>query len=308
MTDIEEKQTPDIDNMSDEEFEAFKGGMEESPPEESPKAEAQEEQKAEEQRKQEEFVPHGQFHRERERRKEAEQRAELAMRRMTELMEAMQPQPQQQTQHQVPQIPGEDDIVGRINWSVEQLRQMQENQQRYSQMTEAQQREEQAFQQVLSEKGREFAEAAQERPDVQDAYAYARQSLFNEFQFYGFTPQQAMQELEQYERKLIMDAHQRGMNVGDYVEKYAAARGWRPNQQQTRQQAQPRDESGRFTPAQEIDRREAIRQASISIGGSGSAAPSGQVSPKDLVDMSEEDFAAFKAKYGERAMQVAFGG
>lgn len=309
----------DVDALSDADFTELKGKMRaeqptDAPPETKPTAEAPKADKPapepadddSEPDGKAETVPHGQFHRERERRKEAERlRAESDERfaklaqRTQELLAGQQPQEPQYADE--PAIPDPDvDPHGAIKWLKDTMVERQKRE--AEQATEARQQTEQqqAFQQAFNKVNADYNSAVTADPSIVDAHAALRTSLKNELLANGYPPEQIDNEIVRIENQHLMFVAQTGRKVGDHIKGLASARGWQPK-------AAPASEiNAGMTDAQKIAQREETRLASQSLGkGGGEVANTGVMTPQELLDMSDADFAAYKKKHGSVARAFA---
>ncbi len=274
-----------------------------------------------------ETVPHGQFHRVNERRKaaeaerqaahtraeQAEARANTAMQRMAELLEASKPAAQQQQEQQeAPPHPGEepnaqDDPMGWITWrqGTDRFVAHQQNQQR-AQQTEVQR--------VIETKQAEYAAVREQYPEIEDARQAVLKGWHREFWLQGFRGAALEQKVNKAEADYTIWAHRQNLPIGNVIAELAMSRGWQPPtgdvQPATNGAAQPKDPAtGKFIKAAaEMDKREATRAAAKSLGGSGGPSDVGEMTPEMLVEMSEGEYAAWKKKNGgETALRKFFG-
>lgn len=242
-------------------------------------------------------VPHGQYHRERERRKAAETARMEADQRFAKLAERtqqlLQPQPVPQAQQQEPEIPDADvDPQGAIKWAKEQLLGIASER-------KAQQEAEQQQQQVAAVLNSVNARLEQDiaaDPTVKDVRLALRKSYGEEYLAMGYTPQQAVQAVNDLERQHAVFMYQNNIAPGDYLKRLGAARGWTPKA------AEPANDAGQQTEADRIAKQEQTRIASLSLGKTGGAVVNtGVITPEQLLDMSDEDFDAYKKKHGSVA-------
>lgn len=274
----------------------------------------------------EQTVPHAKFHRANERAKseakraaDAEARANLAMQRMTELLQAQQPAKTEEPEVDFGPDPDADPI-GWAKWRREKDREEYHARQQWEQQT-AQQREQAAFtQNAIAAVTQEYNASKGENPQVEAAYTALRQSYAAELQALGWQGVELGNKLNELETGFILYAYQNRIPIQDVVLNLAQARGaWRPQAQaQPAEQIEdtPRDAAGRFAKAAEdMARREETKKAAKSLNGAGSAIDAGNEipTPQQIVDMTEEEFAAFKKKYSKPdgsndALRRAFGG
>lgn len=317
----------DIDDLDDKAFEELKAGMmADDPPEDADtppepiedktetkaenrdekgrfkKAEAQQDEDADddldgEPEGKSQTVPHAKFHRANERakeearlRKEAEDRFARLAERLAQLEEAK--QPQKEPEPEGPAIPGPDDPVGRINWTVETLREQIEQQNRSRSEQEAASAEEQHWQRAQAFAAQQFAQAEQSDQELRPAYDYLLQSFQREAEAYGLQGQMLQQHLAHVEREHIRYALQNNMTIPEYIKRLATARGF------AHKPAEP-EPAPKPDPVQQITEREEARKASLSLGKTGGGVSNtDKLTPERLLEMSDAEFAAFKDKYG----------
>jgi hypothetical protein len=302
----------DVDALDDKAFDEFKGKMRAEQPEEAPKDPNPTPQKDAAPDGSDDddaptdgdvkTVPHGQFHRERERRKAAEAEREKLradhqrlMERTQQLLEAgIQPPQQQQAPQADPEIPDPDvDPQGAIKWVREQVLATQKAERERAQQNEQASQVEQVLQNVNAVLENEI----KADPSVKDAHNAWRKSVGMELLAVGYTEQQALQALNQTEREHALFIAQNNIPIGDYLKRLASARGW----QAKAPDPAPANDAG-LTEAEKIAKREELRLASQSLGkGGGAVVNTGVTSPQELLDMSDAEFEAYKKKHGSVA-------
>lgn len=321
MAELVTAETPeiDVDAMSDEDFAAFKSGMMEgeqpAPDEPEPKTEdnapaepqseaqtAEDDDDDTDQPQRSETVSFDRFHRTNERRKAAEKERDEARERairMEERMQALldvqqqaQPKPEQQKKPE-DDIPDDNDPVAIVNWAKKELLARKQREADEAQQRETQTREQQEWERVYNDVNSRYTASAQSDPTIVEAHNALRKSLGEELtEVYGYSQQQALQELQRIENQHIAVVAQNGWDIGDYIKKLARTRGWAPKPAEPAAPDPQRE-------MQAIAKREEARQASISLGKTGGAAAEiGKVTPQQLADMSDEEFAAYKEKHG----------
>lgn len=255
------------------------------------------------------FVPHEQFHRTNERRKEAEAEREryraqneILMQRMAELLEAAKPK-QEQAKSEAEEIPDETaDPLAALAWTKQQLRQMQEARQREHQQTEQQRQAERQRREAFEAVQPYFERKVAEKPDLQSMYDGLRTSYAREYAALnpGIPPARVAQMVEQQEAAIIQWAYRNQYPIDAVIEQLAVSRGVQAKAPDAKPgQDQARDAMGRFTAAAaEMDRRDATRKAAMSLNGGGSQGDVTELTPQMIADMSPEEFSAFKAKWG----------
>ena len=319
-------EVPDIDSMSDAEFEEFKNAHKEGEEAPEPKAKEPEAGGDDDDDDSEpvagsQSVPHAKFHRVNERRKEAEKRAEeaqrnatVAMQRMAELMEAMKgrQEPEQKAEPEEPEHPGPKPSAADspYDWAIWREKkdawdEYQASQQRaqVDQQQHAHRQWQEAYTSVLTQ----FETAKQAEPELQGLYDGLRTSYAREYQAYGYSMPQIAQLVERQEAQIIQWAHANRIPIGQTIKALAESRGVQAQAPEQGGAQVPRDPAtGQFKSAQDIDKLDQTKRASRSLNG-GAAVRTEGPTPEDIVNMSEEDFAAFKKEYGDKAMAKAFG-
>jgi hypothetical protein len=245
-------------------------------------------------------VPHGQWHRERERRKEAEaDRQKIAenyqklLDRTTQILQAQQPAGQEREQE--PVIPTWDqDPLQAGQWTQQELialkKRLETEDAERRQNVQAQNE----WRTIIDTAREQFTAAEKTDPTVRDAYDALKASYSAELKALGHPPQAIAEQLATIEAQGIRYALQSGIPVADYVVQIATARGWQ-------RRAAPANDAG-LSEAEKIAKREETRLASQSLGKAGGAVVNtGTISPQELLDMSDADFEAYKKKHGSVA-------
>lgn len=262
--DVIPAETPDIDAMSDEDFDKFKAEMAEGPsdepvpgPEETKQPEPAPEPEAAKKPEdaddgddgeddpddgdpagKQETVPHQKFHRANERRKEAEKRAKILEERLGELIKIDSQRLAQQQREQAasqqkpePEIdvgPDPDaDPVGWIKWR--QAKDADEARTRHEQEQAQRTRTEQqqAEFNAVQRVNHRFIQATQADPELNDALSFLRDSVAREQAAYGFTGVDLQNRVNQLEGQTMIWAFKNRIPIEDLVEQQAIARGWR---------------------------------------------------------------------------------
>lgn len=316
--DMADEPEVDIDALSDEDAGKIRRG-EASPPVARSAEKIAEEDDLEADPKAE-TVPHGKFHRVNERRKQAEeraaalerahfaaeQRADLATRRMTELMEAAKPPPEEEPEPDLGPDP-EEDAIGSIKWMRAQKAAEIQNQKEW----QAQQGQRSQVERIFNDQTERFQAVKAEHPVLQEAYNELLQSWGRELAMQGVQGPELQRRVNRLEVQWATWAHQNRRPIEDVIWELAQSRGWRPAAAEVdgeKTDQQPRDANGQFAKASaEMDKREQTKLAAKSLGGSGGPAETGEITPQTVIDMSEEEFAAFKKRWGDNAMKKAMG-
>ena len=221
-------------------------------------------------------VPHGAMHEERERRKEAEQRAARAEERIARILEASQrprdPPPQQP---QTPQITPRDvnpveHFDQRAQATEKELSELRNWRQQQEQAAQYQQQRE-TFKSAYASKAIEFA---QEQKDFGEAYQFLLADRSAELQMLGYDSQTSARILEQEELGIAATAMQQNENPAKRLYALAKKRGFR---------------SGSAS-ADKLDTIERGQKAQGLGGASASPPTSGEVTAKQIAQMSNAEF------------------
>lgn len=316
-------ETPeDIDNMSMEQISELKNGMrgeaetsaeeqerepvvQQPEPEPTPEDDeaalaAAEADQHEDGGKKSKTVPHKTFNYANERRKNAEKERDEVKERFARLEERtkllLEAQTKPAAEPEAPraeEIPDPDtDPHGAIKWLKAQVdnRNKTEADQRAAQ--EKQTAEQQEFKADFDAVNASYTAAAAADPTIIEAHSALRQAIGEELmEVYGYTQEQALQELTRQENEHLRNIARGNRDVGQYIKGLAKARGWRPGAAQVAQQPNPAPSAP--------DKLDKARQAGASLGTSGGAvANTGVVTPAMLADMSDPEFAEYMAKNG----------
>jgi len=247
-----------------------------------------------------ETVPHGQFHRERERRKQAEARAKEIEDNYSRLMErtnqllsttAQIAQPQQQEQQQ-PAGPPKGDPMAMLEWLTERVQQQEITQQQAQQYAYQEGYRQESLRQLANIE----AQFRTTTPDYDAALQYMAESRDAELQL--AYPMSTMEQRSQFilrEWENLVSANmEAGRNPVQQIYELAKRRGYTPTTQAP--QTQPTSAAG------QIAAREEARKASMSLGSTGGGITNtGAITPEQLLEMSDAEFDAYKKKHGSVA-------
>lgn len=247
-----------------------------------------------------ETVPHGQFHRERERRKEAERLKAEADERFAKLaarlaeLTAIKEEPKAEAEKD--DLPDEANPLEQIAWLVKEVREgRMSREEAQKQAREEGERHEWANQ--IKRVEDKFKETT---PDYDAALSFAAQSRDEELQLmYPLsTADQRRQFILNEWSQVTQQAVQAGLNPAERVYQFAQKRGYR--------KAEPTPTVESKTVAEEISEREETRKASLSLGKTGGGVTqTGAISPEQLLDMTDDEFDAYKKKHGSVARAFA---
>lgn len=222
--------------------------------------------------------------------REVKQRNALLEARTNEMLAMFnrQPQPETSAKPAVAEIPPEDDVIGRINWLVNQF-QTQSQQTAEDRQAQAQQTERQ---QTLGRLGTLEDAFRATAPDYDAAVQFAGQSREAELELmYPLSTKEQRQQavLDEWEG-IVQQSIKAGVNPAEQVYKFAKMRGFTPTPPAPTPQAQP-----------DLAAVAAAQQRHQSL----SDAPGGEtIAPLDakaLARMSDKEFKAWMSKKGNEA-------
>lgn len=250
-----------------------------------------------------ETVPHGQFHRERERRKQAEQRAsELEERfnklaaRVTELS-TVQAKPAEEEKPRSDE-PDPSNPLEQIAWLVKEVREG-----RMSREEAQKQAREDGERHTFAQNIKAVEDAYKEQtPDYEQALQFAAKSRDDELalMYPQMTGDQRQQYILQEWGAITRNAMATGQNPAEMAYRFAQMRGYR------RADPQPEPSPAPANPVAEIAQQEETRKAAMSLGKTGGGITNtGAITPEQLLDMSDDEFAQYKAKHGSVARAFA---
>lgn len=256
------------------------------------------------------FVPHGAFHRERERRKSAETelqqmreqraRADERLAVLNEIIGASEvPQGRPQQQQAVEPPDPETDIFGYVKWQKDEIERLKNEQRSFVQQQE-QYRIAQDTQHYYKNDALNYMKST---PDFPDAYAYIAQSYTQELRAKGFSDEQIQANLQAEEAQIAYNAMQQRKSAAQVIYDMAKARGYTPKAGG----AASNQQSGQSDPTQKIEAIQRAQKATPTLSGAGGGAVEG-LTPETLASMSEEEFAAVAEKLGKHKMRKLLGG
>lgn len=228
---------------------------------------------------------------ERNRRRDAEkardaERAEWA-RRFDELLNARQQPPA--PEEQAPEVPGEDDPLGRLNYVFDRLQQNEQETAEQTHQREAAEQQQTYARTAIGEANAEFQRAAQADPSLNDAYEALKASLAAELAV--TTPQHELQaRLNQVEAQHILWAKQNHVPVDEYVRQLATSRGWTPKPDDP-----PGSDNGATGAAKQVQGRKRAKTLSNSGGSPGVG---DTLTAEQILAMSDSEFDALIEKNG----------
>lgn len=255
------------------------------------------------------FVPHGAFHKERERRKAAETeiityrekmaRADERLAVLNEIIAAGE-SPANQSPKKAPEPVAppdpETDIFGYVKWQAEKIKELEQTSQQHIQRTERQL----VANEVQAYYKNDAINFMKSTPDFADAYQYVANSYANELRAKGANDQQIQAQLMQEEAAIAFNAMRTRSSPSQVIYEMARARGWTPKGNTP--QAAPS-----VNAQQKIDTIKQAQRTTPTLSGAG--APGGEgLTVEMLANMSEEEFASMSAKLGKSKMRQLLGG
>lgn len=259
----------------------------EQPAEETSQVEA-EQPKEEKKDPSEKNVPHGAFHEERQKRKAAEQELNQLRQNQAVIADRYNQLWQAVNQQQQPQIPSEDvDPLTnhRVRLAMAERAQQQlaaELQARRQQDAASQQ--EQAFRAHVS--GLEVA-FVKEKPDYPQALQFARERRAQELEALGYPPEEIPTRLQNDAMAIAWDALRQGRNPAAAIYAAAEVMGYKRKEVQGQQK---------------IETLQKGTQAAKTLGN---GQPAGVPTPEQIADMSDIEFAEFKAKLAKKGQRIS---
>lgn len=222
--------------------------------------------------------------------REARQRAAVLEQRWNDFLSGQNTTRPEQPAPQQPQMPGDEDPMGQLQWLKEQAIARQEREAAAERQTVEQTREQQETQRAIDIAQQQYLAAEAADPTVPQAYAALQASFARELQALGYTPQQIQQQYRQTEAGYIRHAVARGIPIGDFIKGLATARGWTPQAAQAVPQKQP--DMAALAETQQ-------RHMSLSDAPGGEAPV--KLDAKAIAKMTDKQFKAFMSRKGSEA-------
>ena len=189
------------------------------------------------------------------------------------------------------------DPIGAIEWQkqqTEQIRQFQEQQIR-------QQQEQAVIASIDNSYKQSWGQFASNTPDAMDAYNHFVTSISTILDLQGIPQERINQMVEQEERKIAYQAMQRGINPAEVIYEKSKAMGYQPKA------AAPVENETAKKANDDVARRQKAASASKSLSNAGGNRANAMPSMEELANMSEDDFAEFRNKVGERQFRKLMG-
>lgn len=254
------------------------------------------------------FVPHQALHAEREEHKKTRSELNEFRERQARLEERWNMMQAAQKEQEKPKavIPNpDDDPVGALEWTYNQIRQQQDAQARQQQEFEQRSQQEQQVRQVVDYVEHNYNETVQADPTVAEAYNAAFQSYAQEFQYLGYQGKALEQVMQQQLLNFQWSAAQQmqqGVTIGDFIKNIAKTRGW---------QAKAPDpvDPGKMELNEKLDGIAKAIDASKTIGSTTARAGADALSAAAIADMPAHEFEAWmKVPENARRFKTLMGG
>lgn len=260
-------------------------------------------------------VPHGALHEERERRKQAEERARQfeieaarSQERMNTFMQMLQQQEAERqaaavrAQQKPPPDPNEDPIgaipymMHRLDQQEQALRQWGQWHAQSQQAQQVAQQQEQLKHQVEQVFRNDVAQARQEAADYDDAINYLKQLRAGELMGMGFDDARINAQLESDMQVVVYSAIQNQKRPAVAIYEIAKARGW---------QGKPKEQQG--NGGQKLQQIARSQQTNKSLSGVGVGSAGVPMDAKAIANLPQKDFEAVVRKMGDRRFEEMFG-
>lgn len=234
-------------------------------------------------------VPHGAFHEERQRRKQAEEKAralEIENAKAIARLEALlQNNREPERKEAVPEAPKpEEDIFGAFD---HQGKRVETIEQKLERLEQERQREA-VVQNVLRASHEHEKTFMETSPDYPDALNHLRQSRIAELVFFGMDEASARARVGQEEINVAAQALQQRRNPAEVIYEFAVKRGY-AKKAPPAPNPQPEPD-----PAQKLQTIEAAQTANRSLSSTGGGASAPQITAAELLAMPDKEFEAFK--------------
>lgn len=235
-------------------------------------------------------------------RKVQEQNAVLADRWNTILQMQKQPQAPEQ---QAPQAPDpETDLFGHLKWMQDQIVAAQKADAEARALTEQQQKAAHVEQAVWNHWHADAANYAKTNTDFPNAAKWL--SEFREKQLAALSvvdkrfssPQARANQINAELRQIVVGAAQEGRSPAEIIYELATGYGYAPQAPASKQP----------DPAKMVEALAAGIEGSTTLSGGGGSKPNAAVSPEDIAKMSEDEFARWLDKAGEKGFRRMAGG
>ena len=192
-----------------------------------------------------------------------------------------------QQEPEEPQVPSTDeDPVAAIEWTKQQLLEMQQQNQQAAEQNAQQQQ----LNQVIGQAVNEFDAAAAKDPELQQAYEHVRNAKIREMEAWGMEPVQMQDYLRQFMSEAILNSRQRGTPITDTVRGLANAYGFQP-------------QAPKADAAAQIEKTKEAVEASKTLSGGGDAKQ--DMTIDDLLSLPGDELDALAASNPELFEKLA---
>lgn len=298
---IEDDVSPDLDasddDADDNALEADTDDKAEQPDQDQPK------------KKDNGRVPLRKLRAEEDRRKEVERqyeelrekftRGDERLRMIMEAQQAQQVRQQAPEQELSPPDPHTDPIRA-IEWQQQQI----EAQRQWQEQQLNAQREAAVIAQLDNGYRQAWGQFANNKPDAMNAYKHFVDVTSAYLEMQGIPQAKIDEMVANEERKIAYQAFQRGVNPAEIIYEKAQIMGYRNVPAQAEQ---PADNSIVKKAEEDVARRQKAASASKSMSSAGGSRGGNLPSIEELANMSEDEFAEFRAKVGERQFRKLMG-
>jgi hypothetical protein len=250
---------------------------------------------------------------------EQQRQIAVAQERLNILMASVQGDQQQaQPQYQQPEpepIPDpEQDIFAFAKWQKDQIDRLQSQVQQVAGQTEQQQRaawEHQQRQALAQRVIHEEQQFSAEKPDYTDAVEFVRSRRITAYEQLGMPRAQAEATVNNEALNFVSQIAQSGRPIAQTVYEFAMQNGYTPGQARAAAaQAQPRDETGRFQPAQSEKLATVANAQARNKSLSSSNGSSGKKDDVDFLSLSNDEIynlVQADAKVGHKMLRKQLG-
>lgn len=298
---IEDDVSPDLDasydDADDNALEADAEDKAEQPDQDQPK------------KKDNGRVPLRKLRAEEDRRKEVERQYEELREKFTRgderLRMIMEAQQAQQVRQQAPEkelSPPDPhtDPIRAIEWQQQQI----EAQRQWQEQQLNAQREAAVIAQLDNGYRQAWGQFANNKPDAMNAYKHFVDVTSAYLEMQGIPQAKIDEMVANEERKIAYQAFQRGVNPAEMIYEKAQIMGYRAASAQAEQ---PTDNLIAKKAEEDVARRQKAASASKSMSSAGGSRGGNLPSIEELANMSEDEFAEFRAKVGERQFRKLMG-
>lgn len=226
-------------------------------------------------------------------------RGDERLRMIMEAQQAQQARQQAPEQELSPPDPHTDPIRA-IEWQQQQI----EAQRQWQEQQLNAQREAAVIAQLDNGYRQAWGQFANNKPDAMNAYKHFVDVTSAYLEMQGIPQAKIDEMVANEERKIAYQAFQRGVNPAEIIYEKAQIMGYRNVPAQAEQ---PADNSIVKKAEEDVVRRQKAASASKSMSSAGGSRGGNLPSIEELANMSEDEFAEFRAKVGERQFRKLMG-